>query len=154
MNLRLLILKLRNSQSWSTCKFLVVIGYVIFMILTVVYLFKKSSVPDQENSINTFETLRDLRDVPAEVLEFEAKVSINFALKITLLCHFDQYCGLLWIDGHKIRNILCSISENYENILRSLHTHCSRQKIKKLPGWHPQNRQKFEHFRPFMKTLK
>ena len=52
-------------------------------------------MPDQENSINTFETLRDLRDVPAEVLEFEAKVSINFALKITLLCHFDQYCGLL-----------------------------------------------------------
>ena len=78
MNLRLLILKLRNSQSWSTCKFLVVIGYVIFMILTVVYLFKKtSSVPDQENSIfERFDKLKDLGDVPAEVLEFEAKVGI------------------------------------------------------------------------------
>ena len=76
MNLRLLILKLRNSQSWSSCKFLVVIGYVIFMVLTVAYLFKKTSSvseSDLENPGN-FDTLKDLGDVPAEVLEFEAKV--------------------------------------------------------------------------------
>ena len=74
MNLRLLILKLRNSQSWSTCKFLVVIGYVIFMVLTVAYLFKKTSSVSENDLENTgkFDTLKDLGDVPAEVLEFEA----------------------------------------------------------------------------------
>jgi hypothetical protein len=80
MNLRLLILKLRNSQSWSTCKFLVVIGYVIFMVLTVAYLFKKTSSVsenDLENPEN-FDRLKDLGDVPAEVLEFEAKVGNVF----------------------------------------------------------------------------
>ena len=76
MNFRLLILRLRNSQSWSTCKFLVVIGYVIFMILTVIYLFKKTSEPpDQEIDIVNPEKLQDLGEVPKEVLEFEAKVS-------------------------------------------------------------------------------
>jgi len=76
MNLRLLILKLRNSQSWSTCKFLVVIGYVIFMVLTVAYLFKKTSSVSENDLENpgNFDTLKDLGDVPAEVLEFEAKV--------------------------------------------------------------------------------
>ena len=80
MNLRLLILKLRNSQSWSTCKFLVVIGYVIFMVLTVAYLFKKTSSVSDENQENSgnFDRLKDLGDVPAEVLEFEAKVGNVF----------------------------------------------------------------------------
>ena len=80
MNFRLLILRLRNSQSWSTCKFLVVIGYVIFMILTVIYLFKKTSEPpDQEIDIVNPEKLQDLGEVPPEVLEFEAKVSYIFS---------------------------------------------------------------------------
>ena len=80
MNLRLLILKLRNSQSWSTCKFLVVIGYVIFMVLTVAYLFKKTSSVSENDLENpgNFDTLKDLGDVPAEVLEFEAKVGNVF----------------------------------------------------------------------------
>ena len=80
MNLRLLILKLRNSQSWSTCKFLVVIGYVIFMVLTVAYLFKKTSSVSENDLENpgNFDTLKDLGDVPAEVLEFEAKVGNMF----------------------------------------------------------------------------
>ena len=80
MNLRLFILKLRNSQSWSTCKFLVVIGYVIFMVLTVAYLFKKTSSVSENDLENpgNFDTLKDLGDVPAEVLEFEAKVGNVF----------------------------------------------------------------------------
>ena len=80
MNLRLFILKLRNSQSWSTCKFLVVIGYVIFMVLTVAYLFKKTSSVSENDLENpgNFDTLKDLGDVPAEVLEFEAKVGNMF----------------------------------------------------------------------------
>ena len=74
MNLRLLILRLRNSHSWSTCKFLVVIGYVIFMILTVIYLFKKTSVQEENGN---FDALQDLGEIPVEILDFEAKVRNN-----------------------------------------------------------------------------
>ena len=90
MNLRLFILKLRNSQSWSTCKFLVVIGYVIFMVLTVAYLFKKTSSVSENDLENpgNFDTLKDLGDVPVEVLEFEAKVG-NVFLYLTK-------CGIMY----------------------------------------------------------
>ena len=89
MNLRLFILKLRNSQSWSTCKFLVVIGYVIFMVLTVAYLFKKTSSVSENDLENpgNFDTLKDLGDVPAEVLEFEAKVGNVFLYLTKYIWH-------------------------------------------------------------------
>ena len=50
------------------------------MVLTVAYLFKKTSSVsenDLENPEN-FDRLKDLGDVPAEVLEFEAKVGNVF----------------------------------------------------------------------------
>ena len=96
MNLRLLILKLRNSQSWSTCKFLVVIGYVIFMVLTVAYLFKKTSSVSENDLENpgNFDTLKDLGDVPAEVLEFEAKVGNVFLYLLITYKNYKILCVL------------------------------------------------------------
>ena len=50
------------------------IGYVIFMILTVIYLFKKTSVQEENGN---FDALQDLGEIPVEVLDFEAKVRNN-----------------------------------------------------------------------------
>ena len=69
MNLRLLVLRLRNSRSWSAVKFVVIITYIIFMILCLLYLFNRNS----ENQVTKEEELKS-QDVPQEVLDFEAQV--------------------------------------------------------------------------------
>lgn len=70
MNLRLLILRLRNSRSWSACKLVIILAYVLVMIITVMYLFQKTS-----GSTAGFRGLQigELQ-IPDEVLKFEALV--------------------------------------------------------------------------------
>ena len=65
MNIRLWILRLRNSRSWSTCKFLIVVAYVVFMIFTVMYLFNKSGKKNP--------TSEALRDEDLEQLDLDSK---------------------------------------------------------------------------------
>ena len=70
MNFRLLVLRLRNSRSWSAVKFVTIITYIIFMILCLLYLFKRN------NPVTSTEELSNNPDEPVaqEVLDFEAQV--------------------------------------------------------------------------------
>lgn len=67
-------MRLRNSRSWSMFKLLTVMTYIVFMVLAVAYLVRSRNSESGSDSSFTLHSFLSSREIPKEVLDFEARV--------------------------------------------------------------------------------